>query len=332
MSDEFQGPPPIDIRGVSLETSGSAQDLRLSYRGQGTDLFLVVLKNVFLTLVTLGIYAPWARTERRRYLWKQVQIDGQRLEYTGTGKEIFIGLLKVAAVYLVLALAPKIVGKFSAPAGVFVQFAMVVVISILLPYAVYWSRRYLLSRTRWRGIAFGLGGSAGAFAKLWLKGLVLTVVTLGFYSPVFTNQVRGALTRNTQYGNVRFSYDGRDGEAFKISIVGFLLTLLTLGIYFPWYSARMQRFRMAHTHFDRAAGSFDITGGLLFKLMLLNVFGMMLTLGIAFPWIVTYSLRTLLPRMRFEGPVDFTAIMAVPASGNAAADSLAGALGVELGL
>ena len=40
--------------------------------------------------------------ERRRYLWSNVEFHGQRLEFTGTGWELFKGYLKVLGVYLVL--------------------------------------------------------------------------------------------------------------------------------------------------------------------------------------------------------------------------------------
>jgi len=137
---------------------------------------------------------------------------------------------------------------------------------------------------------------------------------------------------NTRYGSASFSYDGRDGDAFKIAIKGFFLTVLTLGIYFPWYQASLQRFRLSHTRFEGATGAFDLTGGLLFKIFLVNIFGNALTLGLAFPWTTTYTLRTLLARLSFTGAIDFARITQQAASGNAAGDLLAGALGVELGV
>jgi uncharacterized membrane protein YjgN (DUF898 family) len=310
----------------------SGATLRLAYRGTGGDLFFVFIKNVFLTLVTLGIYSPWARTARRNYLWRQVEIDGQRLEYTGTGMELFIGYLKVALVYLVIGLIRGGATAVSPKAGTVASFVVGLAVVCIVPFAIYWSRRYLLGRTRWRGIRFGLSGDAGDFAKMFIKGTLLTFVTLGFYAPILNNRVYGVIMNNTRYGNTPFSYDGRDGEAFKISIKGFFLTLLTLGVYFPWYTAAMQRFRLSHTRFAGAQGASTLTGGLLFKVLLLNVLGNTLTLGLAFPWTTTYTLRNLLEQITFAGQIDFALITQQAASGDAAGDLLAGALGVELGV
>src|SRR5580765_4496356 len=91
--------------------NGSEATLRMAYRGTGGELFFIVIKNVFLTLITLGIYTPWARTAKRNFLWRQLEIGGQRLEYTGTGKELFIGYLKVLGAYIVLFGIPAILRK-----------------------------------------------------------------------------------------------------------------------------------------------------------------------------------------------------------------------------
>jgi uncharacterized membrane protein YjgN (DUF898 family) len=332
-TDQLGGPPAIEMPSAeTTDLGGAARTLTLAYRGEGSDLFTVMLKNLFLTLITLGIYTPWARTARRAYLWKQVEVGGDRLDYTGTGKELFFGYLKVAGCYLAFALLSRLIGYMSPRAAVVVQGVGALAVMVLLPFAVYWSRRYLLGRTRWRGIRFALVGNAGDFAKMCFVSGLLTVITLGIYGPVFFNRVYGALIRNTRYGSAAFDYDGRDGEAFKIAIKGAVLSLLTLGIYTPWYLAQIRRFRFAHTRLDRATGVLDITGGLVWKLAVINLFGAALTLGIALPWLMTYTLRTLLGRLRFEGEIDFARITQQARSGNAAGDMLASALGVELGL
>jgi uncharacterized membrane protein YjgN (DUF898 family) len=318
--------------GAGGMVAGQPPVLQLAYRGNGADFFILLLKNAFLTLVTLGIYAAWARTERRKYVWRQLDIGGQPLDYTGTGKELFFGYLKVIGGYIVLIGIPQLVLRLSPGAGVALQLVGVVAILVVIPYAIYWSRRYLLGRTRWRGIRFGLTGEAGKFAKMFLLGVLLTAITLGFYGPIFANRIYGEIMRNTRYGTGAFSYDGPDNEAFKIWIKGFFLSLLTFGIYSFWYQAALMRFRLSHTHFDRATGQTDVTGGLLFKLTIINVLAIGFTAGIAFPWVVTYTLRELVSRMTLVGPIDFSQVMQQAPSGNAAGDTLASALGVELGV
>src|SRR5271155_4683287 len=130
--------------------------LAIQYVGTGGGLFFVALKNLFLTLVTLGIYLPWARTERRKYLWQNIEVGGQRLRYHGTGREVMLGYLKVAAVYLVLFGVPLLVSAVNAHVGLVLRVVGVLAIFPLVPIAIFGSARYRLSRTSLRGVRFGV--------------------------------------------------------------------------------------------------------------------------------------------------------------------------------
>ena len=125
------------------------------------------IKIFFLRLITLGIYHFWGKTEVRRKLWSAVQLEGQPLEYTGKGKELFFGFLIV----LFLVLLPMIViivaiqflamrtfGPQSPMVGLSV-LPIYVIMFYLFGVAQYRARRYRLSRTNWRGIRGSMAGS-----------------------------------------------------------------------------------------------------------------------------------------------------------------------------
>ena len=54
-----------------------------------------------LALLTLGFYRFWAKTRIRRYLWGHLAFEDEDLEYTGTGRELFLGFLCVVVVVLI---------------------------------------------------------------------------------------------------------------------------------------------------------------------------------------------------------------------------------------
>src|SRR5512136_2988347 len=56
-----QSPPP---RGETEDAAAS----RLSFHGKSGELFLIYLVNMFLSLVTLGIYYFWGKVKIRNYL------------------------------------------------------------------------------------------------------------------------------------------------------------------------------------------------------------------------------------------------------------------------
>src|SRR5688572_4329104 len=94
-----------DLEGtmIASATAGDTPVLthNVRYAGTGSGLFLIFFKNLLLTIVTFGIYLPWARTERRKYLWQNLEFGGQRFRWHGTGRELFFGYLKVLGGYLV---------------------------------------------------------------------------------------------------------------------------------------------------------------------------------------------------------------------------------------
>ena len=51
--------------------------------------------NGVLRILTLGVYHFWGKTEVRQRIWSAVRIDGEPLEYRGTGGELLRGFLIV---------------------------------------------------------------------------------------------------------------------------------------------------------------------------------------------------------------------------------------------
>ena len=304
-----------------------------AFHGSGPAFFALVLKNMLLTLLSVGLYLPWAKTERRKYLWQNIEIAGHRLRYHGTGKELLIGYAKVAVGYVVFLGLPALIGKLlGSTASVIVQGILFLAILGLVPYAIWGSRRYLLSRTSYRSARLRLEGDQGAFARLLVLGYLFTILTLGLYGPIWSNRLHRMLTNSTALGSKHFTYQGEDKVVFRMAMKGLLLSLVTFGLYYFWYKAALQRYELANTLFDGARGQLDLTGGELLQLTLLQVLAFTFSLGLAFPWVTVYTMRFYLARVRFVGAVEFARIYQMEAAGDAGADGLADALDVGVAL
>ena len=77
-----------------------APERAIRFTGNWREYLPIAASNVLLIIVTLGIYRFWAAARQRRYLWSRTEVIGDRLEWSGTGKEMFIGFLVVMAVLL----------------------------------------------------------------------------------------------------------------------------------------------------------------------------------------------------------------------------------------
>jgi uncharacterized membrane protein YjgN (DUF898 family) len=198
-------PPPPPLAIVS----------RVAFSGRRPDFRRLVVRGAFLELITLGFYRFWLATDIRRHLWSHTEVAGDAPEYTGTAKELFIGFLFAMAIlvpiylaYFLLGLEAERMQSFaSVPLGLFFYF--------FTQFAIYRARRYRLTRTIWRGVRFGMGGSGWNYA--WRAGLwtLLTVLTLGLALPWRQAALERFKMRHTAYGNLPGRFDGAGWDFFK---------------------------------------------------------------------------------------------------------------------
>ena len=114
-----------------VSTAPAAQERAVRFTGSWREYLPIAATNVLLIIVTLGIYRFWAAARQRRYLWSRTEVMGDRLEWSGTGKEMFIGFLVVSAFLLPFFLFfqflfPAMVarGKEAAAGGIFLLFEL----------------------------------------------------------------------------------------------------------------------------------------------------------------------------------------------------------------
>lgn len=285
---------------------------QVTHEGRGGELFAIFIINVLLTILTLGIYKFWAKTRVRRYLWSHSRIEGERLEYNGTGFELFVGFLTAMAFLvlgaLLLFLLMMLVQNFD-ERWVVLPLLLFYAAMLLLPaIGIYSARRYKLSRTRWRGIRFGQSGSAVRFAFMMLGHGLLTLLTLGLYGPFMRARLTAYTLGNTWFGTHQANFSGRGKDLFGRYLLAWLLTLPTLGLYWFWYLAAEARYFAEHTRFQDARFAAELTGGDLLKLGLGNLVLLVFTLGLAWPWVVVRTVRFYAQHYRLRGNLNFALI------------------------
>lgn len=205
---------------------------RALFLGNGWTLFGIYVRNILLTIVTLGIYYFWGKNRTRRYLVSHCEFEGDRFAWHGTGRELLLGMLKfllVAGPILALLIYLQIRWQGSA-AGAVATLAIYVGYLLLVPLLAVGARRYRYSRLSWHGIRFSFRGRFWEFFKLYLRGIALTALTLGLYYPYFQTEIRRFVTDRSYFGATRFAFDGRGGDLFKPYLVMVVLSALVIVI------------------------------------------------------------------------------------------------------
>ena len=82
------------------------------FTGSGGEYFRIWIVNVALTVLTLGIYAAWAKVRTRRYFYANTVLDGQPFDYLARPGAIFRGYMIVGGALLVMNLLNNFLPRF----------------------------------------------------------------------------------------------------------------------------------------------------------------------------------------------------------------------------
>lgn len=240
----------------------------------------ICILNFLFNLLTLSIFRFWGKTRVRRHIWSCVEINGQALEYTGTGKELFLGALIVFAVlFLPLIIATSVLATVFGPGhpAIFLfQITFALLILVLYGMAIYRARRYRLSRTLWRGIRGTLIGSPWSYSLLYFGALLLRSMTMGWSTPAMNLELQQRLTREMRFGETAFTFKGKAGPlypAYALSWFATMLAVIAVAIVagaeaWWWFSDRWDELMHAFTP-DTApqTGTGEVHAALVLKLI-----------------------------------------------------------------
>lgn len=195
----------------------------------------VVLPGFILTVATLGLYRFWNTTRIRRYLWSRTIFMGDRLEWTGTGRELFLGALAA----LILVLVPISLANFAIRqialhgyrwVAVALSVAELLVFYALVGAAVMRALRYRLSRTQWRGIRGGSVDPGVRFGLAYAWKNALAMVTLGIALPWAMVSLWNQRWRAMSFGSLQFSAHGRARGLGLPFLLCYLAPVIAIGM------------------------------------------------------------------------------------------------------
>jgi uncharacterized membrane protein YjgN (DUF898 family) len=197
----------------------------------GDDLRPLVWRGLALTIVTLGFYRFWYRTDLRRWYWRNTQVAGSAFEYRGTAKELFIGFLFALAIILPLYITASLIGIFaSEQVGAILNLPFALIFLLLVQYGAFRSRRYRLTRTFWRGLRFDQTGSAWGYAWRSLGWAALVAVTLGLAFPFMRRALEAYKIRHTRFGTAEGGFTTPIGGLMARWLILLAPLLLSLGL------------------------------------------------------------------------------------------------------
>ncbi len=262
--------------------------MHVDFVGRRGALFWLALKTGFFTILTLGFYRFWMKTRLRRWYWSAIRPGGHPLEYLGDPIEKLLGFFiavviltfYIGIVNLLLMFVSFSVFN-SSWVGYLASFAGVIPIWF---YARYRARRYVLARTRWRGVRFGLEKGAWGYAGRALLYWTLTIVSLGILWPRMTFLLEKYRTDRTYFGSAKLVQGGRWQMLYRAAVpfLAFLVLLLVTIIWVVFTEpivenlpSSLDEFMQTDLIFDGKEGPFGIENPARLLLIPICLFGLL---------------------------------------------------------
>jgi uncharacterized membrane protein YjgN (DUF898 family) len=196
---------------------------KLEFTGDWTEYFKIWIVNVLLTVVTLGIYAAWAKVRKRRYFYANTKVFGHTFEYLANPVKIFYGNMIVVGVFAIYALVGAISPLFQVP--------IMLLFAIAAPWFIVRAFAFNARNTAWRGLRFNFTGTYGESAQVFLLWPLLVVFTFGLIIPFIAKKQKAFTIDRHAFGTTAFSFTGKTAGFYRIYGISLLFFIPVLIAY-----------------------------------------------------------------------------------------------------
>ena len=140
------------------------------FEGNAAEYFGIWIVNLFLTVITLGIYSAWAKVRTQRYFYGNTLVAGSAFDYTADPVKILYG--RIIAVTMLVSY--QLAFTFTLTAGYVVLLLLVVFAPLIYLSSIAFRMRY----SAWRGMHFGFDRDTGRAYLLFAPVMVYVVAVV----------------------------------------------------------------------------------------------------------------------------------------------------------
>lgn len=198
---------------------------RFQFHGQAREYFGIWIVNIALMILTLTLYAPWAKVRRLRYFYRNTELLAQRFDFTGLPRKIFIGRL--------VALSAYVLFTFIANYSVEYTFIGVLLLYLAVPWLIRSTLRFKARNSKFGNSRFYFSGTNKQAYWVFFLCILINLVTLGLFFPVLIWLYKRYGFEHLYVGQFKFEFKATWSSfmtAIYVPIFLFLGFLLCAGI------------------------------------------------------------------------------------------------------
>lgn len=272
--------------------------------GTGSDYAKIWLPHLLLTLLSLGLWSPWAKVRCQQYLHGATRLAGAAFSYCGSPWAIARSRL------LLLMVVAACAACWWWPVAA-VPVALLVL--PLLPLMLQSALQFRLTASNWRGGHFDFVGSYSKAFQALYGAVLVTVLSAGLALPLAYRWLARYAINHASLGGDIFRCHLRLSSLYWLAgkvvlLVGFglaaiagvallfphqapwLLLPLALVAYTLW-RAGSRNLLLNQSSLDDARLISSVTSASLLLLYVSNLFMLAVTAGLAWPWVAVRTAR-----------------------------------------
>ncbi len=206
----------------AVQTQSTAQAMPFRFTGKGGEYFRIWIVNLFLSIITLGIYSAWAKVRRNRYFYGNTRLGNAGFDYLADPKAILKGRLIAVGVFVVYSVVTNIW-----PLAV---FPFMLVFMAVVPWIIVRALVFRARNTAFRNVRFNFTGTTGEAVKVFVLWPLLMIFTLGLIFPYIDYRQKKLMVANSAYGTTPFTFNAGPGAFYKIYGKALLFVLAMLAV------------------------------------------------------------------------------------------------------
>ena len=348
---------PTQAAASVLETPAPPVQQRhaFEFEGQAGEYFRIWIVNLFLTLVTLGIYSAWAKVRTQRYFAASTRLAGSSFDYLADPISILKGRLMVF-VFVALYYGSALI-------DVTLQAGLSVGLFLIFPWAIIRSLAFRAHNTAWRNVRLHFDAPYARAFGAYIGFPVLGMLSLGALYPYALFRERQFVVDNASFGQTPFVI-GSGARDFYAAAVAFIIRALGAGVLaalliggavgvlgdaftpvamifavpvyfyvFAFLASRITNLTYDGTQLGPHRLHSDLPAGKLAATYAVNALAILASLGLMIPWAQIRLAKLRLDHLALEAEGDLDAFVAKQTTDVASFGSEVGeALGIDIGL
>lgn len=149
---------------------------RFKFHGDAMEYFGIWIVNILLTIITLSLYAPWAKVRRLRYFYGNTEFFKRRFDFTGIPTKILVGRLIALGIYAAFSISSQY-SMIATVVGLVVLYAAV-------PWLIRATMRFTARNSKFGNSRFYFAGTTKESYKVFFLSILIYIFSLGIFAPV----------------------------------------------------------------------------------------------------------------------------------------------------